>query len=138
MRCETCGQEILEGRSCPHCGARASNVRILSQEEERAYSGLTIDEATGEADEPEESLRQQRRSGYAGWQDGLRGSRIYMRRSDRLNLLEQFLRGGWMMKIAFGAGLIAIVFFLVFVMLPVALTGLGVIFFAYLIWRFLH
>lgn len=68
MRCERCGAELSENGYCPVCGADSANeghVQVLSRAERNAYTGITIEEGTT-GDTGPSDVRFERRKGN-GW-----------------------------------------------------------------------
>jgi Flp pilus assembly protein TadB len=96
----------------------AQDPRVLSREEERAYNGVTIDEATGKEEEnqphdkPGWQLRMQQMSGNSG-------SSLWSR-------------------LLLAAGGTAVLAVLIFVVLPAAIAVVGVLLAGWLLWKFLR
>ncbi len=126
MRCEKCGTEYFEGGSCPVCGMerageeREPRVQILTPAEKNAYRGVTIEEGSNER-EAGPNIRFERRR--KRW-----GSFSYMT-TDGLS---------WQSKLTILLGAAAVLFFVFFIALPVAIAGLlfGVV--SWFLYRLLH
>ena len=123
MRCERCGAELPEEGRCPVCGMENLNighVQVLSRAERNAYTGITIDEGMTE-DTMQSDVRFERRSGR-NW-----------------NGFSYITSGGsWQGKLTLILGAAAILLFVFFIALPVAIVAvvLSVIF--WFLFRLLH
>ncbi len=108
MRCERCGAELSENGRCPVCGTNNANeghVQVLSRAERNAYTGITIDEGV-DADAMQSDVRFERRKGsnWSGFSYMTSGS-------------------SWQGKLTLILGIAAILFFVFFIALPVAIAA---------------
>ena len=106
MRCERCGAELSEEGRCPMCGAEDTGeprVQVLSRAERNAYTGITIEEGIDEEDRRAD-VRFERRSG--NW-----GGFSYMTRGI-----------SWQGKLTLILGVAALLLFVFFIALPVAMV----------------
>ncbi len=124
MRCERCGAELSENGYCPSCGASAErepNVQILSPAERNAYRGVTIDEGIqSDQDEAGPHIRFERSGG------GSRGFSYMMS------------GGSWQGKLTLILGAAAILLFVFFIALPVALAAIVFSVVSWFLFRLLH
>jgi hypothetical protein len=116
MQCAKCGHELDENGHCGYCGVSGeSNVRVLSKEEKNLYDGVTIDETIPpQQGQPhfEHMYTQNHHSGSA---------KIFMR-----NWRLFPWSGNWISKLALFLLVMAVVSFIVFIALPVALIGVAI------------
>lgn len=101
MRCERCGAELSADGYCMSCDAER-HVQVLSPAERNAYRGVTIEESNLE-DETRANIRFER--GRQGW-----GGFSYM----------SF--GSWQGKLTLYFGIAALLLFVFFIAVPVALS----------------
>ncbi|MBQ8698326.1 MAG: hypothetical protein IJ812_00935 [Schwartzia sp.] len=118
MRCEKCGAELGDNNVCPACGTEDPRVTVLTRAERNAYTGITIEEGAPER-ESGPDIRFERRGGG-------RGGFSYM------------TGGSWQGKLTLILGAAAILLFVFFIALPVALAALvfGVI--SWILYQFMH
>lgn len=117
MLCESCGKEMGDALRCPYCGAqRPSRFRVMSEAENEAYQGVTID--VGE-NHHEGLWHRERRQRPSFWQ--------------RL-----FSLSGWKAQLLLAVGGLALIAFILLVVFPVALIGLAVGFIVWLLLSFFH
>ena len=122
MRCERCGAELSEDGRCMACGtddADDAHVQVLSRAERNAYTGITIEEGMDE-DAERADIRFERRKG--NW-----GGFSYMTSG-----------GSWQTKLTLVLGIVAVLLFIFFIALPVALVVLifGII--SWILYQFLY
>ena len=103
MRCKMCGAEISYGDFCVNCGrendaGESPNVQVLTPAERNAYRGITIDESGEDPGETWVRFERRRRSGVS------------------------FMSDGWKGKLAIFLGVAAILAFVFFIALPLALA----------------
>lgn len=116
MRCERCGAELSEDGRCMACGAEdtaEAHVQVLSRAERNAYTGITIDEGMEEENDRVD-IRFERRTGN-NW-----GGFSYMTSG-----------GSWPGKLMLILGAAAILCFVFFIALPVAMV---VLLFGVILW----
>ncbi len=108
MRCERCGAELTEEGRCPVCGmdhANEGHVQVLSRAERNAYTGITIEEGinedTGRADVRFERKKGNNWNGFSYMTSG----------------------GSWQGKLTLILCVAAILFFVFFIALPVAVVA---------------
>ena len=123
MRCERCGAELSENGRCPVCGMDSTNeghVQVLSRAERNAYTGITIEEGMNE-DTGRADVRFERRKGnnWSGFS--------YMTNS-----------GSWQGKLTLILGVAAILFFVFFIALPVAIAAVVFSVVSWFLYRLLH
>ncbi len=123
MRCERCGTELFEEGRCPACGAEnlnEGNVQVLSRAERNAYTGITIDEGMTE-DARQSDVRFERRSGR-NW-----------------NGFSYMTNGGsWQGKLTLILGAAALLLFVFFIALPVAIAAVIFSVVSWFLFRLLH
>ncbi len=101
MRCERCGVELSSDGYCPSCDAE-SHVQILTPAERNAYRGVTIEDGHPE-NETRSDIRFNRRK--PGWS-------VFFNPP-----------GSWQGKLTLLLGAAAVLFFVFFVALPVAIAA---------------
>ncbi len=123
MRCERCGAELTEEGRCPVCGMDHTNeghVQVLSRAERNAYTGITIEEGINE-DTGRADVRFERKKG-SNW-----------------NGFSYMTSGGsWQGKLTLILGLAAILFFVFFIALPVAIVAVIFSVISWFLYRLLH
>ncbi len=123
MQCERCGAELPEEGHCPVCGTEnlnAGHVQVLSRAERNAYTGITIDEGMTE-DTMQSDVRFERRSGR-NW-----------------NGFSYMTSGGsWQGKLTLILGAAAILLFVFFIALPVAIVAVVFSVIFWFLFRLLH
>ena len=108
MRCERCGAELSADGYCPSCGAEACNaeephVQVLSPAERNAYRGVTIEEGNPEEGGARSDIRFKRsRQGWGGF--------------------SYVSSGSWQGKLTLYLGIAALLLFVFFIAVPVALA----------------
>ena len=123
MRCERCGADVSENGYCPVCGADSTNeghVQVLSRAERNAYTGITIEEGTT-TDAGQSDVRFERKKGN-GW-----SSFSYMTSGI-----------SWQGKLTMILGVAAILFFVFFIALPVAIAAIVFSVVSWFLYRLLH
>ncbi len=124
MQCSKCGHELDQEGRCSFCGAAEDEkVHVMSPEEKTRYNGITIEET------PEQSGQQYRQS-----KQERTGPGIFIKHID----LGSLTGGNWAMKLAVLLLVAAVVAFLVFIALPVALIGIAIGAVVWLILSFLR
>ena len=101
MRCERCGVELSADGYCPSCDADR-HVQVLSPAERNAYRGVTIEESNPE-DETRTNIRFER--GRQGWSN-----------------FSYMSSGSWQGKLTLYLGVAALLLFVFFIAVPVALA----------------
>lgn len=130
MQCSKCGHELNQDGRCSYCGAAEDEkVHVMSAEEKIRYNGVTIEE-TPEQEQSGQQYRHQSRQGYH--EHG--GPGVFMKHID----LGSLTGGNWAMKLAVLLLVAAVVAFLVFIALPVALIGIAIGAVVWLILSFLR
>lgn len=123
MRCERCGAELPEEGRCPVCGTEnlsEGHVQVLSKAERNAYTGITIEEGTTE-DARQSDVRFERRNGR-NW-----------------NGFSYVTSGGsWQGKLTLILGAAAILLFVFFIALPVAIAAVIFSVVSWFLYRLLH
>lgn len=111
MKCSNCNQEFDHAfDQCPYCGTENSNaVRILTPEEKMKYDGITIESETNHQEE----------RAYGSQNTYRQDPRVYVK---KINLGSS----NWVSRVVVFAIIAAILSFLLFVALPVALVGIGI------------
>ncbi len=105
MKCSRCGHLLDEKGDCSFCGAHEEpQVRVMSKEEGQEYQGITIDET----DNAETSVPKHE----PDW------------KSQGLFMKSTVWGGNWASKAALILLIAAVVGFVVFIALPVAVVGL--------------
>lgn len=68
MKCKFCEHEVAEGTTeCPYCHYRFQvDPKVLSAEERDTFEGVTIDEGSGTAEEPQKVERTDSYTGSSG------------------------------------------------------------------------
>ena len=123
MRCPECNEEIANiGSDCEKCGHKAVEVKVLRPDERDDFQGLTIQQGGGPAGE---SLYTAGQSGSYEYRSEGPGHRVYVRQVSFGS--KPF---GFLTKLI----VIAVILFLVFIALPVALVLMAV--FSLLWWLF--
>lgn len=123
MRCPECNAEIADvGSDCEKCGYKAASVKVLRPDERDDFQGLTIQQGDGS-------------SGQTPYVDGQSGSYEYRSEGPGHRVyVRQVSFGskpfGFLTKLI----VIAVILFLVFIALPVALVLMAV--FSLLWWLF--
>lgn len=102
MRCEVCGAELSADGYCPSCDTDR-HVQVLSPAERNAYRGITIEEGNSENEE-QSDIRFERRSRGGG-------------------SFSYISTGSWQGKLTLFFGVAALLFFVFFIALPVALAA---------------
>lgn len=123
MRCERCGAELSEDGRCMACGeddAAEGRVQVLSRAERNAYTGITIDEGMDE-DAGRTDIRFERKQGK-NW-----GGFSYMTSG-----------GSWQGKLTLILGVAAVLFFVFFIALPVAIAAVVFSVVSWFLYRLLH
>ena len=123
MRCERCGAELSEEGRCMACGAddaAEGRVQVLSRAERNAYTGITIDEGMDE-DAGRTDIRFERKQGK-NW-----GGFSYMT-SGR----------SWQGNLTLILGVAAVLFFVFFIALPVAIAAVVFSVVSWFLYRLLH
>ena len=123
MRCERCGAELSENGHCPICDSDSTNeghVQVLSRAERNAYTGITIEEGMAE-DAGQSDVRFERRKG-SNW-----GTFSYMTNGV-----------SWQGKLTMILGVTAILLFVFFIALPVAITAVVFSVVSWFLFRLLH
>ncbi len=123
MRCERCGTELSEDGRCMACGAEDAaegRVQVLSRAERNAYTGITIDEGMDE-DAGRTDIRFERKQGK-NW-----GGFSYMTSG-----------GSWQGKLTLILGAAAVLFFVFFIALPVAIAAVVFSVVSWFLYRLLH
>ena len=118
MRCEKCGAELGDNNVCPACGTEEPRVTVLTRAERNAYTGITIEEGAPER-ESGPDIRFERRGGSRGVYSYMTG-------------------GSWQGKLMLIMGAAAILLFVFFVALPVALAAIVFGFISWIFYQFLH
>ena len=112
MKCTKCGQEIDASGRCPYCDHEAPEVRVMSKEEKNLYNGITIDETI------EHTTNRQENRAYNNKQSG---ANVFFK-----NIRLDTFGSNWMSKAAVFLLIAAVVGFVVFIALPVALIGVAI------------
>lgn len=112
MKCAKCGHELDAAGHCPYCSSEASEVRVMSREEKNLYNGITIDENVDNTAYHQENHR------YA---KGQNGAKIFFK-----NVRLDSFGSNWMSKAAVFLLIAAVIGFVVFIALPVALIGIAI------------
>lgn len=103
---------------------RDPNVRVMSREEKSSYEGVTIDDSTGA---PEDSPR---RDGYDSRQNGGFSYGTFGNSGPHIKVFSWkdllFANTSMLTRIAIGLTIVAVLAFLIFAVLPVALVVLGI------------
>lgn len=114
MRCPKCGGEMETDSSiCSRCAAETSEVKVLRPDERDDFNGLTIQQG-GESDNAT-GFREETPGNYEYRSEGP-GHRVYVRQvsfGSHMGFLTKLL-------------IVAVILFLVFVALPIALIVLAV------------
>ena len=119
MRCERCGAELSADGRCPDCGANEGHVQVLSRAERNAYTGITIEEGMTE-DAGQSDIRFERKKG-SNW-----SGFSYMTSG-----------GSWQGKLTLILGVAALLFFVFFIALPVAIAAIVFSIVSWVIYRLL-
>ncbi len=122
MRCERCGTEMPENGICPNCGAEDvsdGHVQVLTRAERNAYTGITIEEGVSEEDAGPDIRFERKRGNIGGFS--------YMTTG-----------GSWQGKLTLILGAAALLLFVFFIALPVALVVIVLSILSWLIYRFLY
>ncbi len=102
MRCERCGAELSADGYCPSCDADR-HVQVLSPAERNAYRGVTIEESNPEEGGARSDIRFERsRQGWGGF--------------------SYVSSGSWQGKLTLYLGIAALLLFIFFIAVPVALA----------------
>jgi hypothetical protein len=123
MRCPECNAEIADvGSDCEKCGYKAAEVKVLRPDERDGFQGLTIQQG---GDSPGQAPHADGHSGNYEYRSEGPGHRVYVRQVSFGS--KPF---GFLTKLI----VIAVILFLIFVALPVALVLMAV--FSLLWWLF--
>ena len=115
MRCPKCGAEMETDNSiCGRCAVETGEVKVLRPDERDEFNGLTIQQG-GEADNTT-GFREETPGNYEYRSEGP-GHRVYVR---QVSFGSQSM--GFLTKLL----IVAVILFLIFVALPVALIVLAV------------
>ena len=120
MRCERCGAELSADGRCPDCDMNEGRVQVLSRAERNAYTGITIEEGMTE-DARQSNVRFERRKG-SNW-----SGFSYMTSG-----------GSWQGKLTLILGVAAILCFVFFIALPVAIAAVVFSVVSWFLYRLLH
>ena len=114
MRCPKCGGEMeTNGSICNHCAAETGEVKVLRPDERDDFNGLTIQQ--GGESENATGFKEETPGNYEYRSEGP-GHRVYVRQvsfGSHMGFLTKLL-------------IVAVILFLVFVALPIALIVLAV------------
>ncbi len=124
MRCTKCGHEMDDRGYCSYCGWREEpQVRVMSSEEKHQYDGITIDEdmdSSGRETEVKDEKNSYEQVRFTRPRTDS-GQHIFVKNFN----LDRF-GGNWAMKIALLLLVSAVIAFVVFIALPVALIGIAI------------
>jgi len=120
MRCSKCNREMNETGKCSYCDSVGDDpVRVMSQEEQATYHGVTIDDKVNEqAEQPYMHVHNPYQKVYV--------KNVNMGHST------------WLTKLVIALVVMAIAAFVLFVALPVALIGIGIGIVVWLILTFIR
>jgi len=116
MQCKKCGRNLNEMGRCSFCDAETSDeVRVMSRDEKNLYTGITIDESADKT--PEMS------SNHEGY---YHGKEKPFSMGDARHFKFRLSGGNWISTLAVMLLVAAVIGFIIFVALPVALIGVAI------------
>ena len=120
MQCDKCGHELDENGRCAYCEEQDAHLHVMTENERHQYTGITIDETS-----------QQEHTNFRAYRNGReKNSHVFVKSFG--------LGSNWASKMAIILLVAAIVSFIVFIALPVALIGVAIGALVWLILSFLR